>query len=116
MSKHNRIFSNYFLVIVSISTVLFFLSSFIFFVMNSNKIVDDFKEKIPIIIFLKDEASKVEISQFEKKLSIDPTIKKFIYVSKDDAATKFSSEIGENFVKFLGYNPLLNSIDVFFLC
>ena len=114
MSKHNRIFSNYFLVIVSISTVLFFLSSFIFFVMNSNKIVDDFKEKIPIIIFLKDEASKVEISQFEKKLSIDPTIKKFIYVSKDDAATKFSSEIGENFVKFLGYNPLLNSIDVFF--
>ena len=82
--------------------------------MNSNKIVDDFKEKIPIIIFLKDEASKVEISQFEKKLSIDPTIKKFIYVSKDDAATKFSSEIGENFVKFLGYNPLLNSIDVFF--
>ena len=114
MSKHNRIFSNYFLVIVSISTVLFFLSSFIFFVMNSNKIVDDFKEKIPIIIFLNDEASKVEISQFEKKLSIDPTIKKFIYVSKDDAATKFSSEIGENFVKFLGYNPLLNSIDVFF--
>ena len=82
--------------------------------MNSNKIVDDFKEKIPVIVFLKDGASDVEVSQFEKKLSIDPNIKNFIYTSKNDAATKFSSEIGENFVEFLGYNPLLNSFDIYF--
>ena len=113
-SNNNRIFSNYFLVVVSISSVLFFLSSFIFFVLNSNKIIDDFKEKIPVVVFLNDEASKVEISQFEKKLSIDSSIKDFKYTSKDDAATKFSSEIGENFVDFLGYNPLLNSFDIYF--
>ena len=113
-SKTNRIFSNYFLVVISISSVLFFISSFIFFVLNSNKIVDDFKEKIPVIVFLKDGASDVEVSQFEKKLSIDPNIKNFIYTSKNDAATKFSSEIGENFVEFLGYNPLLNSFDIYF--
>ncbi len=116
MNTHNsnRIFSNYFLVVVSISSVLFFLSSFIFFVLNSNKIVDDFKEKIPVVVFLKDETSKIELSQFEKKLSIDEGIKKFIYTSKDDAALKFSSEIGENFLEYLGYNPLLNSIDIYF--
>ncbi len=113
-SKTNRIFSNYFLVVISISSVLFFISSFIFFVLNSNKIVDDFKEKIPVIVFLKDGASDVEVSQFEKKLSIDPNIKNFIYTSKNDAATKFSYEIGENFVEFLGYNPLLNSFDIYF--
>lgn len=113
-SNNNRIFSNYFLVVVSISSVLFFLSSFIFFVLNSNKIIDDFKEKIPVVVFLNDEASKVEISQFEKNLSIDSSIKDFKYTSKDDAATKFSSEIGENFVDFLGYNPLLNSFDIYF--
>ena len=113
-SSSNRIFSNYFLVIISISTVLFFLSSFIFFVLNSNKIVDDFKEKIPVVVFFKDEASKIELSQFEKKLSIDDGIKEFVYTSKDDAAVKFSSEIGENFVEYLGYNPLLNSIDIYF--
>ena len=113
-SKTNRIFSNYFLVVISISSVLFFISSFMFFVLNSNKIVDDFKEKIPVIVFLKDGASDVEVSQFEKKLSIDPNIKNFIYTSKNDAATKFSSEIGENFVEFLGYNPLLNSFDIYF--
>ena len=113
-SKNNRIFSNYFLVVISISSVLFFLSSFTFFVLNSNKIIDDFKEKIPVVVFLKDEASDVEISQFEKKLSIDPNIKNFVYTSKNDAAVKFSSDIGENFVDFLGYNPLLNSFDIYF--
>ena len=113
-SKSNRIFSNYLLVVISISSVLFFLSSFTFFVLNSNKIIDDFKEKIPVVVFLKDEASDVEISQFEKKLSIDSNIKNFVYTSKDDAAVKFSSDIGENFVDFLGYNPLLNSFDIYF--
>jgi len=113
-SKNNRIFSNYLLVVISISSVLFFLSSFTFFVLNSNKIIDDFKEKIPVVVFLEDEASDVEISQFEKKLSIDPNIKNFVYTSKNDAAVKFSSDIGENFVEFLGYNPLLNSFDIYF--
>ena len=113
-SKNNRIFSNYLLVVISISSVLFFLSSFTFFVLNSNKIIDDFKEKIPVVVFLKDEASDVEISQFEKKLSIDSNIKNFVYTSKNDAAVKFSSDIGENFVDFLGYNPLLNSFDIYF--
>ena len=113
-SKSNRIFTNYLLVVISISSVLFFLSSFTFFVLNSNKIIDDLKEKIPVVIFLKDEATDVEISQFEKKLSIDPNIKNFIYTSKNDAAVKFSSDIGENFVEFLGYNPLLNSFDLYF--
>ena len=113
-SRSNRIFSNYLLVVISISSVLFFLSSFTFFVLNSNKIIDDFKEKIPVVVFLKDEASDVEISQFEKKLSIDSNIKNFVYTSKNDAAVKFSSDIGENFVDFLGYNPLLNSFDIYF--
>ena len=113
-SKSNRIFSNYLFVVISISSVLFFLSSFTFFVLNTNNIIDDFKEKIPVVVFLKDEASDIEVSQFEKKLSIDPDIKNFVYTSKNDAAVKFSSEIGENFVEFLGYNPLLNSFDIYF--
>ncbi len=82
--------------------------------LNSNKIIDDFKEKIPVVVFLKDEASDIEVSQFEKKLSIDSDIKNFVYTSKNDAAAKFSSDIGENFVEFLGYNPLLNSFDIYF--
>ena len=53
------------------------------------------------MVFLEDGASDIEVSQFEKKLSIDPNVKNFVYTSKNDAATKFSSEIGENFVEYL---------------
>ena len=69
------------------------------------------------MVFLEDGASDIEVSQFEKKLSIDPNIKNFVYTSKNDAATKFSSEIGENFVEFLGYNPqkYLNNLNTQFL-
>ena len=38
--------------------------------------------------------------------------KKATYVSKEQAAEQHSEEIGENFLDFLGYNPLKNSIDV----
>ena len=33
---------------------------------------------------------------------------------KSDDKENFSKEIGEDFVQFLGYNPLLNSIDIYF--
>ena len=91
-SRSNRIFSNYFLVVVSISSVLFFLSSFTFFVLNSNKIIDDFKEKIPVVVFLEDGASDIEVSQFEKKLSIDPNVKNFVYTSKKRNGTESEDE------------------------
>src|SRR5690606_41542750 len=35
------------------------------------------------------------------------------YISKDSAATKLSEELGEDFVTFLGHNPLSASIDVY---
>ena len=42
----NKIFSNYFLVIISISIVLFLISSFTLIALNSEKIINDFKENI----------------------------------------------------------------------
>lgn len=110
----NKIFSNYFLVIISISIVLFLISSFTFIALNSEKIINDFKENIPVIVFIKDQSNKIELSKFEKNLKINNTIKKFDFVSKKDAANKLSEEIGEDFIDYLGYNPLYDSYDIFF--
>ena len=110
----NKIFSNYFLVIISISIVLFLISSFTFIALNSEKIINDFKENIPVIVFIKDQSNKIELSKFEKNLKINNTIKKFDFVSKKDAANKLSEEIGEDFIEYLGYNPLYDSYDIFF--
>ena len=110
----NKIFSNYFLVIISISIVLFLISSFTLIALNSEKIINDFKENIPVIVFIKDQSNKIELSKFEKNLKINTTIKKFDFVSKKDAANKLSEEIGEDFIDYLGYNPLYDSYDIFF--
>ena len=110
----NKISSNYFLVIISISIVLFLISSFTFIALNSEKIINDFKENIPVIVFIKDQSNKIELSKFEKNLKINNTIKKFDFVSKKDAANKLSEEIGEDFIDYLGYNPLYDSYDIFF--
>ena len=113
-SKNNRFFSNYFLVIVSLSIVLLFLSSFLFTALNSEKIINEFKEKIPVVVFIKSESKKVEIIQFEKNLNINNNIKSFEFVSKEDAAYSLSEDLGENFIDYLGYNPLYDSYNIFF--
>ena len=53
----NKIFSNYFLVIISISIVLFLISSFTLIALNSEKIINDFKENIPVVVFIKDQSN-----------------------------------------------------------
>ena len=102
------------MVIVSISVVLFLISSFTLIVLNSEKIINDFKEKIPVVVFIKDQSNKIELSKFEKNLEINNTIKGFEFVSKKNAAEKLSNEIGEDFINYLGYNPLYDSYDIFF--
>jgi len=73
---------------------------------------DHFKEQITISVFLKESAKEVEIDQLQKSLAMADYTKTATYVSKDEAAEKHTEEIGENFIEFLGYNPLKNSIDV----
>ena len=73
-TTNSKIFSNYILVIISITVVLFFLSSFLITILNSEKIINDFKEKIPVVVFLKENISTIELTQFEKKLKIDEKV------------------------------------------
>ena len=111
---NSKIFSNYILVIISITVVLFFLSSFLIIILNSEKIINDLKEKIPVVVFLEDNITRIELTQFEKKLKIDERIKSFDFITNGEAAENLSQDIGEDFLEFLGYNPLLDSFNIFF--
>ena len=112
-SKKKRLISSYFSVTVSISIVLFLVGAFLLIAFNARKITNDFKEKIPITIYLKNEAKKIEIEQLIKKLNIKDYTNSVVYVSKEKGAEILIDEIGENFIEFYGSNPLLNSIDIF---
>ncbi|MBQ0734622.1 cell division protein FtsX [Aquimarina celericrescens] len=111
--QKRRLISSYFSVVISISLVLFLLGLLGLLVLNTKKIADHFKEKIALTIYLKDTAKDVEIKQLEKTLALAEYTKSTTYISKDEAAEEHSKDIGENFMDFLGYNPLQNSIDVY---
>ncbi|MDH7446033.1 cell division protein FtsX [Aquimarina sp. 2201CG14-23] len=111
--QKRRLISSYFSVVISISLVLFLLGLLGLLVLNTKKVADHFKEKIALTIYLKDTAKEVEIKQMEKSLALSEYTKSTTYISKDEAAEEHSKDIGENFMDFLGYNPLQNSIDVY---
>jgi cell division transport system permease protein len=110
--QRRRLISSYFSVVLSIGLILFLLGILGMLVLNTKKLADHFKEQITISIFLKDNAKPIEIDQLQKSLAMAEYTKSAIFVSKEDAAEKYSEDIGENFEEFLGYNPLKNSIDV----
>ncbi|WP_394907441.1 cell division protein FtsX [uncultured Mesonia sp.] len=112
--QKRRLISSYFSVVISIALVLFLLGLLGLLVLNTKKVADHFKEQIALSIFLKDSAKEVEINQLEKSLALADYTKSTQFVSKEDAARAHSQEIGEDFMDFLGYNPLKNSIDVYF--
>lgn len=111
--QKRRLISSYFSVVISISLVLFLLGTLGLLVLNTKKVADHFKEQIALSIYLKETAKEVEITQLQKSLSLADYTKSAVYVPKEEAAEKLSVEIGEDFIDYLGDNPLQNSIDVF---
>ena len=89
------------------------MGAFFLIAFNAKKISNDFKEKIPLTIYLKDTAKKIEIAQLQKKINLKDYTKSIKYISKEMGAEILIEEIEENFLEFLGTNPILNSIDIF---
>lgn len=113
--QKRRLISSYFSVVISISLVLFLLGLLGLLVLNSKKVADYFKEQIAITVFLKDSAKEVEITQLKQSLALAEYTKSAEFVSKEDAAKEHQETLGENFIEYLGENPLQNSIDVYIL-
>lgn len=113
--QKRRLISSYFSVVISVSLVLFLLGLLGLLVLNSKKVADYFKEQIAITIFLKDSAKEVEITQLKQSLAMAEYTKSAAFVSKEDAAKEHQETLGENFIEYLGENPLQNSIDVYVL-
>ena len=111
--EKRRVLNTYFSLVLSISLVLFFLGCLSILLINSKKISDHFKEQIAITLYLTESIKPFEIKQLENSLLLKEETKKIEFISKDDAAADLIKEIGENFIDFLGYNPLLNSINIY---
>lgn len=111
--QKRRLRSSYFSVVVSIALVLFLLGLLGLLVLKTKTISDHFKEQVAITIFLNDNVEEEDIAVLQTILEAQEYAKSVNFVSKEEAAKEFSKDIGEDFVAYLGSNPLKNAIDVF---
>ena len=110
--QKRRLISSYFSVILSIFLVLFLLGILGLFIINSKKLSDDFKEEIAMTVFFKTEAKDTTFTAFEEQLKQSDFARTYVYVTKEQAAKDHTDVIGEDFITFLGTNPLQDSFDI----
>jgi len=110
--QKRRLRSSYISVIISISLVLFLLGLLGLLVLNTKKVSNYFKEQAAITLFLKNEVKKESLLNLQVSIDEEPYTKGTKFISKEEAAEIYKKENGEDFMDFLGYNPLQNSIDI----
>lgn len=99
--------------IISIALVLFMLGLFGIILINGKKLSDHIKENYQITVFFSADAPEGDMLKLQQQMSMSSYAKKVTFVSRDEAAKEFTQEIGQDFVNFLGFNPLLPSIELF---
>lgn len=98
--------------VISISLVLFMLGILGLVLVNAQRLSNYVKENIGFTVMLKEEIKEVDVLQFQKTLDASQWAKSSQYVSSEEAAAILQKDLGEDFISFLGYNPLTASIDI----
>ncbi|RBW55291.1 ABC transporter permease [Tenacibaculum sp. E3R01] len=111
--QKRRLQSSYVSVVVSIALVLFMIGVLGLVLLKSTKVANHFKEKVVMTLFLKDDVSKKQLDKFKTAIQKEAYTKNLAYISKAEAAKSYKRDLGEDFLKFLGDNPLKNGIDIY---
>lgn len=98
--------------VVSITLVLLMLGLLALTVLHARKLSDYVRENIGFRVYIKEDAKAEDIILFQKQLDARPFVKTSEYISPERAARELTAELGEDFIDFLGYNPLPPSIDL----
>ena len=99
--------------VFGIAMVLLMVGLLGLILVHANNLKRYVKENIVLNIFVDDAAHETDVLQLQKQLDNNPMVKQTQYVSKELAARNLQKDLGEDFVKFLGYNPLSPSLDVY---
>lgn len=109
---NRKIRTSHFSTVISITLVLFMLGLLGLLLLNTKKLSDYAKENIGFSIMIKEGVKEAEIMAFLKRLDTEEYVKSTEYIPKEKAALELKKELGEDFIGFLGYNPLLPTIDL----
>ena len=99
-------------IVISMSLVLFVLGILGFLLINANRLSNHVKQNIGFSVMIKEGVKDVDIMQLQKLIDSKAYSLESDWVTKEDAAKGLQEQLGEDFIAFLGYNPLLESIDI----
>lgn len=98
--------------VIGISLVLFMLGILSVLLLNAQKLSSYVKENIEVQIYLDDASGEADIMRLKKELDAEQYTRHTVYVDKEEGAARLSESLGEDFVSFLGYNPLQAVIEL----
>ncbi len=98
--------------VISVSLVLFLMGLLGLFVFEEKKMSNYVKENIQLTVFMNENVSEPEMEIITRLLVNSPFVKSAQFISADSAAKRLQKDLGEDFIDFIGYNPLSASIDV----
>lgn len=105
--------SVYISTVISIALVLLMTGMLGLLLVHAKNLSNYVKENIVLNIIMNEGVSEGNVLAYQKELESDDYVLRSEYISKELAAENLSKELGEDFVEFLGHNPLLSSIDVY---
>ena len=111
-SLNKKIVSSSVSVIISLSLVLFVVGLLSLTLINAQKLSNYVKENIGFSIMIKEDVKEIELIEFNKILDAEDFTKSTRFISKEQATKELEQDLGEDFVNFLGFNPIMASIDV----
>ena len=111
-SLNKKIVSSSVSVIISLSLVLFVVGLLSLVLINAQKLSNYVKENIGFSIMIKEDIKEIELIEFNKILDAEDFTKSTRFISREQATKELEKDLGEDFVSFLGYNPIMASIDV----
>lgn len=110
LSKKTK--SVYISTVISIALVLLMAGLLGLILVHAKNLSNYIKENIVINIIIKDKVEEADVLKLQKEINTDSSVLNSEYISKELAARNLQQDLGEDFLDFLGYNPLLPSIDV----
>lgn len=110
--QRRRLATSYVTAVISITLVLLMLGLLGSLLLHAKSLSDFVKENLGFSIMIKEGVSEVEIFELQKRLNKEEFVKSTEYITRERAAREFSQALGEDFIGFLGYNPLLPSIEL----
>jgi cell division transport system permease protein len=112
--QKKRVRSSYITSVISIAMVLLMLGLLGLLLVNAKKLSDTTRESFTVSVFFKDSVDDASILKFKSELETREYIKTTTFITREEAAESFQKDLGEDFVEFLGYNPLPASLDIRF--